>query len=156
MGRWRAATNFVARIVAAKSRSIPQTPLHKIHIFSSSSSVQPRIQFLNFRSFSAAPATYPQYVDDFEYNNNLHKLDDDEEIGKIPVKAYFLCTRFFLISLLAWTDLWFLRLFHFYGLYCLKIRVFSREEGVCYWEWIKKRFFNTLVWFAFLVCLVKI
>lgn len=95
MGRWRAATNFVARIVAAKSRSIPQTPLHKIHIFSSSSSVQPRIQFLNFRSFSAAPATYPQYVDDFEYNNNLHKLDDDEEIGKIPVKAYFLCTRFF-------------------------------------------------------------
>ncbi|XP_009619019.1 protein RETARDED ROOT GROWTH, mitochondrial isoform X1 [Nicotiana tomentosiformis] len=92
MGRWRAATNFVARIVAAKSRSIPQTPLHKIHIFSSSSSVQPRIQFLNFRSFSAAPATYPQYVDDFEYNNNAHKLTDDEEIGIIPVKAYFLCT----------------------------------------------------------------
>ncbi|KAJ8547987.1 hypothetical protein K7X08_021223 [Anisodus acutangulus] len=59
-----------------------------------------RIHFLNFRSFSAAP----QYVDDFEYNphnnkldnnnNNTHSLEsnDDEEIGKIPVKAYFLCT----------------------------------------------------------------
>lgn len=94
MGRWRAA-NFIARIVT-KSRSIPQAPFHKIYNFSSVSGH--KIHFLNFRSFSAAPATYPQFVDDFEYkiDNNTQSLeskdDDDEEIGKIPIKAYFLCT----------------------------------------------------------------
>ncbi|KAG5603515.1 hypothetical protein H5410_025007 [Solanum commersonii] len=97
MGRWRAA-NFVARIVA-KSRSIPptpQNPFQKIRNFSSVS--VPTIQFLNFRSFSAAPATYPQYVDDFEYkpykidNTQSLESEDDDGIGKIPVKAYFLST----------------------------------------------------------------
>ncbi|KAJ8569989.1 hypothetical protein K7X08_006566 [Anisodus acutangulus] len=96
MGRWRAA-NFVARIIITKSKSIPPThqyPLHKIHNFSLT--LVPKIQFLNFRSFSAAPATYPQYVDDFEShkidNTSSFASEDDEEIGKIPVKAYFLCT----------------------------------------------------------------
>lgn len=98
MGRWRAA-NFVARIFV-KSRSIsptPQNPFHEIRSFSSVS-VPKRIQFLNFRLFSAAPAAYPQYVDDFEYkpskidNTSSLESSDDEEIGKIPVKAYFLCT----------------------------------------------------------------
>ncbi|XP_015074724.1 uncharacterized protein LOC107018693 [Solanum pennellii] len=98
MGRWRAA-NFVARIVA-KSRSIqdtPQNPFLKIRNFSSVSVPKP-IQFLNFRSFSASPATYPQYVDDFEYkpykidNTQSLESEDDDGIGKIPVKAYFLCT----------------------------------------------------------------
>lgn len=100
MGRWRAA-NFVARIFV-KSRSIsptPQNPFHEIRSFSSVS-VPKRIQFLNFRLFSAAPAAYPQYVDDFEYkpskidNTSSLESSDDEEIGKIPVKAYFLCTRY--------------------------------------------------------------
>lgn len=100
MGRWRAA-NFVARIVA-KSRSIqdtPQNPFLKIRKFSSVSVPKP-IQFLNFRSFSASPATYPQYVDDFEYkpykidNTQSLESEDDDGIGKIPVKAYFLCTRY--------------------------------------------------------------
>ncbi|CAN4122120.1 unnamed protein product [Withania somnifera] len=99
MGRWRAA-NFIARIVVTKSRSIsqaPQIPSHKIYNFSS---VSPhKIHFLNFRSFSAAPATYPQFVDDLEYkiDNNTLSLEskddeEEEEIGKIPIKAYFLCT----------------------------------------------------------------
>ncbi|KAL0372494.1 UNVERIFIED_CONTAM: Sporulation protein RMD1 [Sesamum calycinum] len=68
-----------------------------------------RNYFLNFRSFSALPSPSPHYAEDFDFRihdfNQRHVVEEasleNEEAGKIPVKAFFLCTSVDLKSMQA-------------------------------------------------------
>ncbi|KAL2559223.1 hypothetical protein Fot_04189 [Forsythia ovata] len=104
MGRWRSSLLFY-RIIAA-SRSInpnfcPNPPLR------SSVFLLPTNQFLNFRSFSALPSPSPFYAEDFDYKTPnfdqtyLEESKENEDTGKISVKAFFLCTSVDLKSMQA-------------------------------------------------------
>lgn len=103
MGRWGwRASVIVSRIVSA-SKSINNLDSSRSPPIRSRISPyvsEPRNYFLNLRSFSALPVS-PRYVEEFDVSNLeldgnqiLEELLEDEEAGKISVKAFFLCTRF--------------------------------------------------------------
>ncbi|GFP87327.1 sad1-interacting factor 2 [Phtheirospermum japonicum] len=91
MGRWRASLILSSIISASKSI---KTPKISANPFAGPLILQPRNHFLNFRSFSALPSPSPLYADEFDFKN--HDLGEEplenEDAGKIPVKAFFLCT----------------------------------------------------------------
>ncbi|KAK9277523.1 hypothetical protein L1049_007067 [Liquidambar formosana] len=107
MGRWRASLllNHIAR------RSKPRTPnpcrpFKPLHISATAHS-NPSSKFFSLRGFSAIPSPATDYSDeyvcgshDFDQNYVLESKED-EESGKIPVKAYFLCTSIDLKSMQA-------------------------------------------------------
>lgn len=105
MGRWGASLLFYRIIAASKSINpifCPNPPLR------SSVSALPRNPSLNFRSFSAFPSPSPFYAEDFDYktpnfdqNQNLEEYKENEDAGKISVKAFFLCTSVDLKSMQA-------------------------------------------------------
>lgn len=113
MGRWGWRVSVaVSRIVSA-SKSINKQELSR----------NPRIRsqnpplisgitsyFLSFRRFSALPES-PRYVEEFDVNRHgfdgnkiLEELLEDEEAGKISVKAFFLCTRFIYCFIHLWLN----------------------------------------------------
>ncbi|CAH9096672.1 unnamed protein product [Cuscuta epithymum] len=110
MGRWRAAA------AALNFSRLPSKPklCHKYTVnpprsrfpdFASAAAVPPISGNLESKSFSAAPWPYPLYIDDFECNPvDFARIPDpkeDEEPGKIQIKAYFLSTSIDLKSLQA-------------------------------------------------------
>ncbi|KAA8529379.1 hypothetical protein F0562_033822 [Nyssa sinensis] len=109
MGRWRASLvlSHIARIPKSIPRnpstnvSCPLTPLH----FSSAS--KPTIQLFSFRPFSAVPSPYADYDNELDYGihnfrqNHVLESKEDEDMGKIPVRAYFLSTSIDLKSMQA-------------------------------------------------------
>ncbi|KAF5745445.1 hypothetical protein HS088_TW07G01029 [Tripterygium wilfordii] len=107
MGRWRAAAILFNRTIFTTTASngspsvcLPQ-PLH----------ISPTLhRIFIFRSFSAVPNRVPVYNSDPDYGSNDFYLDNyglcrvpkqEEETGKIPVKAYFLSTSINLKSMQA-------------------------------------------------------
>lgn len=103
MGRWGWTVSVIASRIVSASKSINNLDFSwnpPIRSRISSYALEPRNYLLNFRSFSALPVS-PRYVEDFEVNKHdfdgnqiLEELLEDEEAGKLSVKAFFLCTRF--------------------------------------------------------------
>ncbi|KAG8473181.1 hypothetical protein CXB51_035121 [Gossypium anomalum] len=104
MGRWRAAASLLfTHLTKTSFPSLPPKPL----FLSLSSS--PAFCFLLARPFSALPSQLPIYPSDPEngspyfsqQNHGFVSQEEEEEIGKIPIKAYFLCTSIDLKSMQA-------------------------------------------------------
>ncbi|MBA0631924.1 hypothetical protein Godav_000750 [Gossypium davidsonii] len=104
MGRWRAAASLLfTHLTKTSFPSLPPNPL----FLSLSSS--PAFCFLLARPFSALPSQLPIYPSDSEngspyfsqQNHGFVSQEEEEEIGKIPIKAYFLCTSIDLKSMQA-------------------------------------------------------
>uniref|UniRef100_A0A6M2ENE8 DUF155 domain-containing protein n=1 Tax=Populus davidiana TaxID=266767 RepID=A0A6M2ENE8_9ROSI len=103
--RWRATASLLLDHITTKasdflSPSLPK-PLNRSH---------PLIQTargFKFRSFSAIPSRVSVYSNEIESGSHDLALNyplgpkEDEETGKIPVKAYFLCTSINLKSMQA-------------------------------------------------------
>ncbi|KAJ6902604.1 sad1-interacting factor 2-like [Populus alba x Populus x berolinensis] len=103
--RWRATASLLLDHITTKasdflSPSLPK-PLNRSH---------PLIQTargFKFRSFSAIPSRVSVYSNEIESGSHDLVLNyplgpkEDEETGKIPVKAYFLCTSINLKSMQA-------------------------------------------------------
>lgn len=105
MGRWRASLSLNLSRVAAITKFInPTTSTSKSHGFPNfPRSLIPRTQFFNCRQISAVSSAVPEYIDesDCRTDPNIHKkhpTEEEEEAAKIPIKAYFLCTRFLLVN----------------------------------------------------------
>ncbi|KAG8383059.1 hypothetical protein BUALT_Bualt05G0145300 [Buddleja alternifolia] len=109
MGRCRASLILSRIIISASKSTNNRNSDTKKYIRSPISLLisEPRNCLSNFRSFSALPSLSPLYGDEFDLKfNQSHVLEEgplenDEEAGKIPVKAFFLCTRVDLKSLQA-------------------------------------------------------
>ncbi|KAH7516023.1 hypothetical protein FEM48_Zijuj10G0090600 [Ziziphus jujuba var. spinosa] len=105
MGRWRPASFLLHHITtAAKSLALnPSFSSKPLHLSNRS---RPTYHFLSLRRFSALPSRVPVDTDEFDSEdphscqNYGFGVQEDEDTGKIPVKAYFLCTRF-VISVLS-------------------------------------------------------
>lgn len=116
MGRWKASLIFsgIARISKSINPNKISSIYHPIKPPYISPVSIPRFHFLNFRSFSAVPCPSTIYGDEYDNNfdqNYVVDPKDDEESGTIPIRAFFLCTRyFFLITRL---NLYSLMLFRF-------------------------------------------
>ncbi|KAL6566450.1 hypothetical protein OROGR_002065 [Orobanche gracilis] len=101
MGRWRASLTLSSLIYVSKSINHPNisTNLFSGSLISLPIS-RPRNYFLNIRSFSALPCPSPHYAEEFDFKNHdfdqNHVLEEEhlenEDTGKITVKAFFLCT----------------------------------------------------------------
>lgn len=124
MGRWGwRVCVAVSRIVSA-SKSTNKLDFGRNPRIRSQNSpliLGPRNHFSSFRPFSALPES-PGYVEEFDASNHdfdanriLEELLEDEEAGKISVRAFFLCTRFVycFINLLWNVRLIFTRSFNF-------------------------------------------
>lgn len=106
MGRCRPASLLLNRIAAASKSLTPNAsqPLKRLH-FSHPS--RPTYRSLRLRAFSAVPSRVSVYTNEFDYGDPYSgqnyelgvEEDEDEDMGKIPVKAYFLCTRFAITAL---------------------------------------------------------
>ena len=104
MGRWRAFSLLLNHISTASTKcltpnktSLPLrlTPLH----LSLPSTPTLRAFLTSTRPFSAIPSRVLVDTTDYDYGyNNEFVAKEDEETGKIPIKAYFLCTRFAQVS----------------------------------------------------------
>ncbi|KAK3027383.1 hypothetical protein RJ639_040181 [Escallonia herrerae] len=102
MGRWRASL-FLSHIAALSDKHISRTlytSLKPLNTITSSAASIPKPHFFSFsRPFSALP--YPSTLFDHEYDSGSHNFDqkyglepqEDDELGKIPVRAFFLSTR---------------------------------------------------------------
>ncbi|CAN6549222.1 unnamed protein product [Malus baccata var. baccata] len=107
MGRWRAAASLLLSRVAAAGAyksSVPAKPPFHLHRPSASTSFH--FRFLNSRPFSAIPSRVSVEANDYDseppfYAQSQSQAKEDEETGKIPVKAYFLCTSINLKSMQA-------------------------------------------------------
>ncbi|KAL8533708.1 hypothetical protein ACS0TY_009923 [Phlomoides rotata] len=110
MGRWRAFVS-VSRIISA-SKSVNNLKFNKnppLRSLNSPLSSEPREFSLNFRSFSALPSLSPRHAEEFDFRTHdfdenqmsEEELLEDEEAGKISVKAFFLCTSVDLKSMQA-------------------------------------------------------
>ncbi|OVA08816.1 Protein of unknown function DUF155 [Macleaya cordata] len=108
MGRWK-ASNLLKHII------LKSPPFHSL---SSHKLIKPHLplpvsrignHFFGFRFVSANPCPSNDYDQDFHVGNHDFKQkfvleskeEEEEEIGKIPVKAYFLCTSIDLKSMQA-------------------------------------------------------
>ncbi|MBA0776125.1 hypothetical protein Gotri_011173 [Gossypium trilobum] len=106
MGRWRAAAsilfNHLIKTPFPSPKSLSPKPL---------SSSNPPLLFRFTRHFSALPSPVSVYATDFDNGSpefphqNLGFVSqgeaEEEKLGKIPVKAYFLCTSIDLKSMQA-------------------------------------------------------
>ncbi|KAK2973440.1 hypothetical protein RJ640_007941 [Escallonia rubra] len=104
MGRWRASP-FLSHIAALSNKHISRTLytyLKPLNTITSSAATIPKPHFFSFsRPFSALP--YPSTLFDHEYDSGSHDFDqkygsephEDDELGKIPVRAFFLSTSRF-------------------------------------------------------------
>ncbi|THG10118.1 hypothetical protein TEA_000774 [Camellia sinensis var. sinensis] len=94
MGRWRASLilSNMARIITIPKSTNPNISPHLLNplrLLLSSNSTN--------RFFSALPSPSPIYDNDFYYRlPNFDALDSKQDLDtpKIPIKAYFLCTRY--------------------------------------------------------------
>lgn len=99
MGRWRAGVLLLNHIATASKYISPNLshPLRPLHPSLPSC---PAIHLLSLRPFSAIPSRVSVDFNEFDSgppsfdHSNEFLANEDEETGKIPVKAYFLCTRF--------------------------------------------------------------
>lgn len=95
MGRWRLPSLLITHIARThKSYNFnPFSPLK--YIQSLESPFFDRCFFFNLRHFSAIPHRLCAELDSgsVDFHPNYGLAGEDEEIGKIPVKAYFLSTR---------------------------------------------------------------
>ncbi|XP_060669348.1 protein RETARDED ROOT GROWTH, mitochondrial isoform X2 [Ziziphus jujuba] len=106
MGRWRPASFLLHHITtAAKSLALnPSFSSKPLHLSNRS---RPTYHFLSLRRFSALPSRVPVDTDEFDSEdphscqNYGFGVQEDEDTGKIPVKAYFLCTSINLKSMQA-------------------------------------------------------
>lgn len=107
MGRWRAFSLLLNHISTASTKcltpnetslSLRLTPLH----LSLPSTQTLRVFLTSARPFSAIPSRVLVDTTDYDYGyNNEFVAKEDEETGKIPIKAYFLCTSINLKSMQA-------------------------------------------------------
>lgn len=99
MGKWRSAS-FLLHHIAAASKSLAQNPSFSSKPLHLSNRLRPTYRFLSLRGFSALPSRVPVDTNEFDsgdpyYGQNYgFGVQEDEDTGKIPVKAYFLSTRF--------------------------------------------------------------
>ncbi|XP_057947987.1 protein RETARDED ROOT GROWTH, mitochondrial [Malania oleifera] len=106
MGGRRGGSRLLSHIARGSKSHLPRTdfPFKPLHLVPPSSPIR---QFFRFSSFSAIPAPTSVYGDEFVFgsHDSAHKYafeaEEDEEFGKIPVKAYFLCTSINLRSMQA-------------------------------------------------------
>lgn len=98
MGRWRATAALLLNRSATTKTINSLLPIPNLI-----SCLPKALHFsypLSHRLFSAIPSRVSDYSNDIEYGphdlapNYILGRKEDEEFGKIPVKAYFLCTRF--------------------------------------------------------------
>ncbi|CAK9177336.1 unnamed protein product, partial [Ilex paraguariensis] len=107
MGRWRASP-LLLRFASISKCINPNPngfrPIKPIHL---SLALIPRTRFCSFRAFSALPSPSPIYDNEFDLSANdfvqssVLDSEEEEESGKIPVKAFFLCTSIDLKSMQA-------------------------------------------------------
>jgi hypothetical protein len=98
MGRWRAGSLLLNHVATASKSLNPNfsRPLRPLHTSLPSC---PTIHLLSLRPFSAIPSRVSVDFNELDSgplsfdNRNEFLAKEDEETGKIPVKAYFLCTR---------------------------------------------------------------
>ncbi|XP_020533765.1 uncharacterized protein LOC105630505 isoform X2 [Jatropha curcas] len=109
MGRWRAIPALLLNHLPRKtSNSVSPNLLPCLpKTLNLSYPLNPGVDTFSFRLFSAIPSRVSVYSNDFEYGSNDSapnyglESEEDEEIGKISVKAYFLCTSIDLKSIQA-------------------------------------------------------
>lgn len=97
MGRWRAAASNLLNHLMKTPFPSPK-PLSPRPLPSSN----PPLLFRFTRHFSALPSPVSVYATDFDngspefahQNHGFVSQGEEEKLGKITVKAYFLCTRF--------------------------------------------------------------
>ncbi|XP_051149550.1 protein RETARDED ROOT GROWTH, mitochondrial [Andrographis paniculata] len=101
MGRWRAS--LIIHSIKSASKALNNSNIRRGTFLESSNLPKfpkPRSHFANFRAFSALPSPSPNYADEYDanvrdYNPNYFLEEESlekDEAGKIPVKAFFLCT----------------------------------------------------------------
>ncbi|XVF03260.1 hypothetical protein REPUB_Repub04eG0245900 [Reevesia pubescens] len=113
MGRWSAAASFLFNHLSKTPFPSPKFIPHSLPpkapkpLFLSPS-LNPSLRFLFTRQFSALPSLVSIYTSDsdlgspdFSHENHEFVSQEEEEIGKIPIKAYFLCTSIDLKSMQA-------------------------------------------------------
>ncbi|KAL1551071.1 protein RETARDED ROOT GROWTH, mitochondrial-like [Salvia divinorum] len=107
MGRWGWRVYAAVSRIASASKSINNPNLSRNPRIRSPVISRPRNHFSSFRHFSALPAS-PPYVEEFDASNHdfdankiLEELFEDDEAGKISVRAFFLCTSVDLKSMQA-------------------------------------------------------
>ncbi|KAF3431534.1 hypothetical protein FNV43_RR26265 [Rhamnella rubrinervis] len=104
MGRWRPASLLLHRIAAASKSLTPNAsqPPKRLHLSHTS---RPPYRFFSLRAFSAVPSRVSVYTNEFDYGDPNYGqnyglgVEEDDDTGKIPVKAYFLCTSINLKSM---------------------------------------------------------
>lgn len=103
MGRWRLPSLLLTHMARTHENCNFNLFSHLEHLQSLKSPFFDRCFFFNLRHFSAIPHRLCTELDSgsVDFHPNYGLADEDEEIGKIPVKAYFLSTR------LAWSYLGF-------------------------------------------------
>lgn len=100
MGRWRAAYLLLYHLTSASKSLIPNPPPLTPRPLRLSLPSSPITNFLSLKLFSAIPSRVSVDINEFDsgspsFDHNNEFFDkEDEETGKIPVKAYFLSTRF--------------------------------------------------------------
>lgn len=100
MGRWRAASLLLNHVTttASKSSVAAKPPFH----LSRPSSPIFCFHFVNSIPFSAIPSRVSIDTNDYDSEPPYYahsQTQEDEETKKVPVKAYFLCTRLAIIAL---------------------------------------------------------
>ncbi|GMI90255.1 RETARDED ROOT GROWTH [Hibiscus trionum] len=108
MGRWRAAASILMNHL--NKNPFPSHKFRSPKPLFRSPSLNPIPRFLFTKHFSALPSRIPVYTSDFdhgspEFSHQNHGFvsqeEEEEELGKIPIKAYFLCTSIDLKSMQA-------------------------------------------------------
>ncbi|XP_048334124.1 protein RETARDED ROOT GROWTH, mitochondrial-like [Ziziphus jujuba] len=100
MGRWRRAS-FLLHHITAAAKSLALNPSFSSKPVHLSNRSRPTYHFLSLRRFSALPSRVLVDTDEFDSEdphscqNYGFGVQEDEDTGKIPVKAYFLCTSYF-------------------------------------------------------------
>lgn len=94
---WRRAASVLLSRVSSSSKSpalIPVANSRIPHLLNSSNSVF-RCQCSRLISAVASPISFSgsQFESEFDQSYDF-EAEDEDETGKIPIKAYFLCTRF--------------------------------------------------------------
>lgn len=107
MGRWR-ASYLISTLTKFTNLSNPNPSFHRhLSTLLVVSAPNPFHRFFKFRTFSALSAQSSFYGSDFDYRvdnydeNYELQIKEDDEVGKIPIRAYFLSTSIDLKSMHA-------------------------------------------------------